>query len=224
MAHLAIVGKPSRLRFQVTSLINAQSGLRSTIHTQLGDVEPLVGRDRQALICMVSDHLTDEDMVLVDEFQARNTDAKLAVVSRMVSQEMREQFRSLKFSNCTLLDASFELPDLFPILRKMKSGLPVFVRRHFRHRASQVCSLIASKSKQTRSIRLQDISQGGLMASYRGLEVAQGEKVHVLVPAEGGLKHHRIVGRIAWLNSSKRLVGVEFDRVSAEISSLRSCE
>jgi Tfp pilus assembly protein PilZ len=221
MAHIAVVGKPSRLRFQVTTQINLQSGTHATIHTSMKEIESQIADGFITVVCMVEDQLTDQHFEAIDEFNSRYTQSKLVFVSKGLNEDTREQFRAMKLERCTLIDANYEISDLHPVTKKMSLGRPVFVRKFFRHRTNQVCSMNAANSKKNTSVRVQDISQGGLMAAFRDINLQIGEVVHILVATKDGKKQHRVVGKVAWLNSSRKQFGVEFDNVSLETATMK---
>lgn len=221
MAHIAVVGKPCRLRFQVSSQINLQLGMRSSIHTNLTEVKDLLSNGMISVVCLVEEKLSDRFLTVIDEFNSTFKSAKLIFVGARISSGIRKQFVSMKLERCTLLDSSFELGDLKPVVRKMSLGQPVYVRQFFRHRMNQLCHMNTATSKQNTSVRVQDISKGGLMASYRQLKLKAGEVVHILMPTQNGRKQHRIIGHVAWHDSVKKQFGITFDKVSVEVANIR---
>ena len=218
MAHIAVVGKPSRLRFQVTSQINTQLGSHTTIHTHMSEIYSLLSSGSMALVVIVDESLNDLNLEKLDEFHSRFEKARVVFVGKGITPDMREQFCAMKLDRCTIVDAGLELQDLQPIMRKMSLGQKVFVRKHFRHRMSQDCRMNTATSKQNTTVRVLDISQGGLRAVYRQLELKQGEVVHILVATDDGKRQHRIIGKVAWMNAARREFGVAFDKVSVENS------
>ncbi|MEO0334906.1 MAG: PilZ domain-containing protein, partial [Pseudomonadota bacterium] len=221
MAHIAIVGKPSRLRFQVSNQLNLQLGTLATIHTSIEEIESDLEEGSVAVVCLIDDDLSDQYLEAIDEFHSKYSGSCLVFIGSGVSKGLRKQFRAMKLDRCTVIDAKSEMSDLQPIVKKLCLGQSVYVREHIRHRTNQLCGMNTAGSRQNSMVKVQDISKGGLMALYRNINLKVGEVVHILMATEDGRQQHRIVGRVAWLNSGKKQFGVEFDKVSLETASLR---
>lgn len=221
MAHVAVVGKPSRQRFQATNTLQMQMGTQVSIYTSLQEALPVVKSQSIQLVVLLEDEVTDEILMKIDEFSSQYSDSKLICISKDLNSTAREQFRALRLSNCMILDYIYELQDLQPIAKKMLLGEKVYVRKHYRHRTAQMGQIVTSKSRQNSVVKILDMSHSGLRATYRRLNIKIGEAVHLLVAAADGTQNHRIVAKVAWVNESSREFGVAFEKVSLETATLR---
>ena len=221
MAHVAVVGKPSRQRFQATNTLQMQLGMHVSIYTSLKEAMPVVENQTVQLVVLLEEKLSDDVLTSIDEFSNQNPDSNMICIAKDLTQTARDQFRSMKLGNCMLLDYNHELEDLQPITKKMLLGQQVYVRKHFRHRTAQMGQVITSKSKQNTVVKILDMSQSGLRGHYRNLRIKSGETVHLLVAAADGTQNHRIVAKVAWVNENAREFGVAFEKVSLETATLR---
>lgn len=209
MYQIAIVGKPSPLRFRIRQTLQANPTFHILTFSHPGQMLQAIDEFGLAAIVLSLDVFGRpqlKQLAFIDEYFKS---VPMLLVAPRIPDDIRTELAKKTYSNIRILDSRFEMPDVSSVVYKLGNGQPVFHRAHCRYKTHQTGEIVGNQGSRSR-VRLVNISFGGAQLELRDLEAIYDDEILIQVKSSHRRHAFGVRAKVRWQDPKSRRVGVEF--------------
>lgn len=209
MYQIAIVGRPSPLRFQLNKTLQSNPTYHLLTYSQPAEMFSAIDNCGLSAIVFALDSFGRPQLRQLDFIDDNFRSVPLLLVAPRIPDDLRMDLAKRSFDNIRILDSRFEIADLSAVVRKLGSGEPVFHRAHCRYKTHQTGEIVGDQGSRSR-VRLVNISQGGVQVELRDVEAIYDNTVLLHVRSSHRRHPTTVRAEVRWQNPHTRRVGLRF--------------
>lgn len=209
MYQIAIVGKPSPLRFQLSKTLQTNPTYHLLTYSSPGQMLEAIDKYGLSAIVFSLEAFGRPQMKQLEFIDSNFRSVPLLLVAPRIPDDLRFELSKCSFDNIRILDSRFEIADVSAVVGKLGNGEPVFHRAHCRYRTHQTGEIAGNLGSHSR-VRLINISQGGVQLELRDLEAIYDDTVLLHVRSSHRAHPTTVRAEVRWQDPKTRRVGLRF--------------